>query len=194
MRFTEGYIYHIYNQGNNRRLIYFSHANYMYFLKKVKIYISPYSDILAWCLMPNHFHLLVYINKVYRSTIKNGSTKILCVNDSIGVMLRSYTRAINKQEGTSGSLFRKETKAICVNCPDGISPSWILLDNITKLNIQDSEKQYPKICFNYIHQNPVKTGLVFRDIDWRYSSAKTYQTNIKDYLVNKKLAEDYGLF
>ena len=38
--------------------------NYLFYLRKVKIYILPYADILAWCLMPNHFHLMVLINEV----------------------------------------------------------------------------------------------------------------------------------
>jgi len=34
----------------------------------------------------------------------------------IGLMLASYTRAINKRNNWSGSLFRKQTKAICPSC------------------------------------------------------------------------------
>ena len=58
------HIYHIYNQGNNRQKIFFNRENYLYFLKKVKQHILPYADILAWCLMPNHFHLLVAVREV----------------------------------------------------------------------------------------------------------------------------------
>ncbi|MDK2978647.1 MAG: REP-associated tyrosine transposase [Bacteroidales bacterium] len=50
MKFEKGYIYHIYNQGNNREKIFFNRENYWFFLKKVKIHIIPYSYILAWCL------------------------------------------------------------------------------------------------------------------------------------------------
>ena len=32
-------------------------------LKKIETYILPYTDILAWCLMPNHFHLMVLIRE-----------------------------------------------------------------------------------------------------------------------------------
>ncbi len=62
MNFEKGYIYHIYNQGNNRQKIFFNRENYLFFLKKIKTYILPYSDIFAWCLMPNHFHLMVLVN------------------------------------------------------------------------------------------------------------------------------------
>jgi putative transposase len=63
MYFEQGYIYHIYNQGNNRQKIFFREENYYFFLQKIKRYILPYADILAWCLMPNHFHLMVLVNE-----------------------------------------------------------------------------------------------------------------------------------
>ena len=64
MKFEKGYIYHIYNQGNNRRKISFSRENFLYFLKKINAYIMSYADILAWCLMPNHFHIMVLVQAV----------------------------------------------------------------------------------------------------------------------------------
>ncbi|MDA3905864.1 MAG: hypothetical protein PF484_07300, partial [Bacteroidales bacterium] len=68
MQFDEGYIYHIYNQGNNRQRIFLNRENYLFFLKKVKNYVLPYADILAWCLMPNHFHFLVLVNHLKITT------------------------------------------------------------------------------------------------------------------------------
>lgn len=59
MHFEKEYIYHIFNQRNNRRKIFFEKKNYFYFLEKIKIYILPYADIFAWCLMPNHLMVLV---------------------------------------------------------------------------------------------------------------------------------------
>ena len=69
MYFEEGYIYHIYNQGNNRQRLFFKRENYLYFLRKVGVYIKPYADILAWCLMPNHFHLMVLVNHTVVKTV-----------------------------------------------------------------------------------------------------------------------------
>ncbi|MFA5330111.1 MAG: hypothetical protein WC384_20120 [Prolixibacteraceae bacterium] len=65
MIFESGNLYHIYNQGNNRQRIFYLRDNYLFFLNKLKRHVLPYSDILAWCLMPNHFHLLVYVKQVY---------------------------------------------------------------------------------------------------------------------------------
>jgi len=64
MQFESGHLYHIYNRGNNSQKIFFNRENSLFFLKKKKKYVSPYTDILAWVLMPNHFHLMVYVKSV----------------------------------------------------------------------------------------------------------------------------------
>ena len=198
MNFEKGYIYHIYNQGNNRQKIFFNKENYLFFLNKIKNHILPYADILAWCLMPNHFHLMVLVNEIeVEDWMGSGSvassrtpTKIN-INKSIGIMLASYTRAINKQNNAIGSLFRNKTKAECINCPKGITPSWFKNNGITQINITDPEKQYPQMCFNYIHENPVKAGLVERVKDWEFSSAKDYAGLRDGKLINREVTMQY---
>lgn len=221
MIFEPSYIYHIYNQGNNRQHIFFKKENYQFFLSKIELYINPYADILAYCLMPNHFHLMVLVNRLtidikanthtsrsftssetLRSPHKNLNISDespepqmkRTLNDSIGIMLRSYTRAINKQENFSGALFRKETKAKCLNCPKGLTPSFYLIQGIVKLNSDIPEKQYPNVCFNYIHQNPVRAGLVKLESDWEFSSAATYIKQIENKMISKNISKEYGLF
>ncbi|MFO7829476.1 MAG: hypothetical protein R6V23_12695 [Bacteroidales bacterium] len=242
MQFEEGFLYRIYNQGNNRQKIFFNKENYMFFLKKIKTHITPYADILAWCLMPNHFHFMVLVNKITRTTdsitpshrISHGKThgvalsdavskqgkepgdildekgqptaslratplvspkkeKRRTFNDSIGIMLRSYTNAINKQQNRSGKLFREATNAECLNCPKSITPSFITKNGITEIKTGDTEKEYPQICFSYIHQNPVKAGLAIKATDWEFSSARDYAGLRDGKLVNKKIAEELGL-
>ena len=61
MYFESNHIYHIYNRGNNSQNIFFTRDNYLFFLEKIRKHILPYADVLAWCLMPNHFHLMVYV-------------------------------------------------------------------------------------------------------------------------------------
>ena len=215
MLIEEGFLYHIYNQGNNQQKIFFKDDNYLFFLKKIKAHILPYADILAWCLMPNHFHLMVSVKELElkeqndkvlnnESIVGSGSAtksrtptidsaKVVSFNNSIGIMLASYTRAINKQNKTSGSLFRSKTKAECLNCPKGIMPSFITKDGITKLHVSNAEREYPKRCFDYIHQNPVKANLVKTETDWEFSSAKDYAELRNGKLVNKDLAKKLGL-
>ena len=71
MIFESGNLYHIYNQGNNRQKIFYVRENYLFFLNKLRRHILVHSDILAWCLMPNHFHLLVYVKQVCIPAITN---------------------------------------------------------------------------------------------------------------------------
>jgi len=209
MIFEKGYLYHIYNQGNNRQTIFFSKKNYLFFLKKIEIYVKPYADIVAYCLMPNHFHLMVLVNRLTIGNQKiNQKASIVSqgydqsetlpkprtFNDSIGIMLRSYTRAINKQKGFTGALFRKQTKNECINCPKGLTPSFINNQGIVQIKNNNPEFQYPQICFNYIHQNPVKAGLVKLATAWEFSSAKDYLNQSENPLVCKSIAKDYGLF
>ena len=56
-----GYYYHIYNRAVDRSVLFRDKNNYTFFTSKIKKYLIPVSDVLAYCLMPNHFHLLVRI-------------------------------------------------------------------------------------------------------------------------------------
>lgn len=51
--------YHVYNRGNNGEKIFFNEENYRYFLRKFGIYLTPYIEVYAYCLLPNHFHFLI---------------------------------------------------------------------------------------------------------------------------------------
>ena len=55
------FFYHIYNRGINSEDVYKNKDNYLYFLKKAKEFLLPVADMYAYCLMKNHFHLLVRI-------------------------------------------------------------------------------------------------------------------------------------
>ncbi|VAW14554.1 hypothetical protein MNBD_BACTEROID03-1598 [hydrothermal vent metagenome] len=199
MQLEKGYLYHIYNQGNNQRTLFFKQENYLFFLKKIKIYVSPYADIVAWCLMPNHFHLMILLREeelpVSESDTMTQShritTKKRTLNNSIAILLRSDTRAINIQQNTSGSLFKAHTKAECINCHKVIAPSFTTQKGATKINVQNPERQYPQICFDYIHQNPVNARLVKNEIDWEFSSALDYANLRNGKLVNKEVAAEY---
>ena len=54
-----GHYYHIYNLGNNREDLFRETRNYAYFLKLYAHHIHPIADTFAYCLLRNHFHLLV---------------------------------------------------------------------------------------------------------------------------------------
>src|SRR5512135_2680666 len=56
-----GMYYHIYNRGTNRENVFIEERNYAYFLSLYARYIEPIADTFAYCLLRNHFHLLVRI-------------------------------------------------------------------------------------------------------------------------------------
>lgn len=179
MHFERGFLYHVFNRGNNNEKIFFNNANYRLFVDKIDYHILPFADILAWCLMPNHFHLMIYIN---RESIFD-----ITINQSIGKMLSSYARAINIQENRTGSLFQQHSKAICLNGNIKLKPAWFKRMGATMITSGNEKFDYPKVCFNYIHLNPVHAGIVFNIEDWRWSSYHEIhrnETNIE--LVNKE--------
>ena len=105
MQLVEGNIYHVYNRGNNKRQIFFSRENYLYFLRTVHKTIASCSDIFEWCLMPNHFHFLIHANQNSVLEINEGSFARQQFSQQIKQLLSSYAKAINKQKNFTGSLF-----------------------------------------------------------------------------------------
>ena len=97
--YTAGEYYHIYNRGVNRRPIFFHDRNWSFFLRRLrKYFIADKADIIAYCLMPNHYHLLV------RAKTDAFSHKVM------QPFATSYTKAINKEQSRVGALFQGRFK------------------------------------------------------------------------------------
>lgn len=105
MDFTNGHIYHVFNRSNNSQLIFPNKDKYLFFLTKINEFIKPHAQILAWCLMPTHFHLMIdvdnyqiqLLNEPIKETLQNNLTaKYRTLNDSVAIMLRSYTRTFSE--------------------------------------------------------------------------------------------------
>lgn len=163
-------IYHIYNQGNNRQNIFFDRNDYLLFLKKYRELVAGNCETLSYCLMPNHFHFLVYTND--RSVIerKLGAISIQKLSDGFRRLLSIYAHEMNQKNGTVGSLFRQKTKAKLI---EGVPDNSVL--------------SYAELCFFYIHQNPVTSGLVEKNTDWEFSSAQDYSGFRNGTLCNREL-------
>ncbi len=119
--------------------------------------------------MPNHFHLLIQPTEKGCFQKEGQVVPVQSLTSKIATLQSSYTRAIQKQQGIKGSLFQQKTKA--------------------KQLEQDAslEKNRVAICLHYIHQNPLKAGLVNRLEDWDYSSYKDYASIRNGTLCNKAM-------
>lgn len=164
MFFEEDSIYHIYNRSNER--VFLNRDNYLFFLRKTGNHISPFADILCYCLMPNHFHFMLMPNKkgVEYMGLKN-TNDMQYLTRGIGTLLSSYTQALNKLISRRGSLFSHKTKSKLI----------------------DKNSEYLFNCFMYIHQNPMIDGLVNKIEDWSYSSFPDYIGIRSGVLVNKNI-------
>ncbi|OGY67554.1 MAG: hypothetical protein A3H63_00835 [Candidatus Harrisonbacteria bacterium RIFCSPLOWO2_02_FULL_45_10c] len=119
-------IYHIYNRGVEKRKIFLEDEDYLRFIENLyefndelsalnKYYRQPYEigsrnkereilvEILAFCLMPNHFHLFI--------RQKNGSG----ISRFIQKLSIGYSMYFNKKYKRIGPLFQGKFKAVLVN-------------------------------------------------------------------------------
>lgn len=94
------FFYYIFNRGVNRQTIFFNPGNWSFFLGRLRKYFDPsQATILTYCLMPNHYHLLVNVKcEDFGSAIMH----------PFGI---SYTKAINKQQNRVGPLFQGKYQA-----------------------------------------------------------------------------------
>jgi putative transposase len=171
MYFVRGEYYHVYNRGNNQQRIFFSEKTYLFFLQKIRDQLTPRADFLANCLMPNHFHFILRANEEgLRERPSFGGKPMQELAYRIGILLSSYSQAINKQNSTTGSLFQQKTKA----------KSLMETGNDTRIS-------YIEQCFHYIHQNPLKAGIIKDPGEWNYSSYAEYVENKEPSLCKKEL-------
>ncbi|HOZ77199.1 MAG TPA: hypothetical protein PLY34_04345 [Ferruginibacter sp.] len=163
--------YHIYNRGNNQQTIFFNQDNYLFFVKKLRTQILPVADILAYCLMPNHFHLIINANEnSIQERESFGGKPMQELAYRIGTLQSSYAQAINKQNKTTGSLFQQKTKA-----------------KILSEDIEGNKANYLDNCLLYVHYNPKKAGLVSDLSEWPFSSYFDYMGWRSGTLCNKDL-------
>ncbi|KAF2509061.1 transposase [Flavobacterium foetidum] len=93
--------YHIYNRGINGITVFENDANKFYFLKQLAKYTEHKISVFAYCLMNNHFHLVIRLNVEEKE-----------VTQAFSNLFNSYAKAFNKQTNRTGSLFEKHFKRI----------------------------------------------------------------------------------
>lgn len=174
-------VYHIYNHANGSENLFRTPENYRYFLQKYGEYINPFAETYAYCLMPNHFHLLVKIRSeeeiLYFLRLKNPSLQGLetleefscIISKQFSNLFNGYSQAYNKRYDRKGSLFIPRFKRKPVD-NDGY---------LTQL-------------IAYIHLNPVKHGFCKHMLDWEFSSIHAYNSESPGKLNRSYLTQWFG--
>ena len=102
--YRAGHSYHVYNRGCNQENIFATQDNYLFLLRRAKSTLENAPvRILAYCLMPNHYHFLLQ------------GKEDQAIPRFIQRLFNSYTQAYNRQQDRSGTLFQGRAKHILVD-------------------------------------------------------------------------------
>lgn len=98
-----GAVYHVLTRGNNRQAIFRDDADRRVYLAKLRQYCAEKEvELLCYCLLPNHVHLLV-------ETPQGNLSKLMQAFQT------SYTRYFNRRHGRTGHVFEQRYKAFLVD-------------------------------------------------------------------------------
>ncbi len=191
---VEGGLYHIFNRGVEKRQVYTDSVDYNGFLTRLVFYqqertIARFSDsdfdiadrlpplhyqLLAYCLMPNHFHLLVQAN----------SDRGISV--AISNLLNSYTRSFNTRHQRVGPLFQGAFKSVPVQSDEQLlhvqryihlNPYVAGIETVVGSHPWSSYKEYfkdrnPKLC---------QSDSFFHFTSYTVEGLREFTTDFADY-------------
>jgi len=153
-----GKVYHIFNKAIGSERLFRTETDYHFFLQKLKRFITPYAKMLSYCLIPNHFHLLVQLKEEEEITFRNfdliSSEPEKIFIQRFSDLFNSYSKSYNKAYDRKGRLFLYSFKRIEV-----------------------SKEDYLIYLICYIHRNPIHHGLTFNYEDWKYTSYNAFLSN-----------------
>lgn len=170
-----GEIYHLFNHANGKENIFIEPRNYTFFLKKLAEHILPVCKLFSYCLMPNHFHLVLEVRSEDELLFlwqKPGAKSELTQLDlehktskAFGNFFSSYTQSFNKVYNRKGSLFIPSMKLESIN----------------------DDNSFCKVI-HYTHANPVHHGFTKKMEEWLHSSYQIFFSSNPT-----KLERDYVL-
>ena len=156
--------YHIYNHSVGKENLFTDDADYVYFLLKLKEYIVPICDVLCYCLMPNHFHLVLRIKDEIE------------IRNVISSKSSGHATSINKHE-TVDEYFSNHLSRVFSNFFNTYSKHFNFkakrqgaLFKRAFMRKEITEMKYLLNLICYVHQNPVSAGFAFKLPEWKYSS------------------------
>ena len=148
------FVFHVYNRSNDRSTLFHEDENYQFFIAKMRRQLEPAAHLLGYCIMPNHFHLLLIPKHPIREDFPlDGERYNLMptaeLSEAIRRLLMGYTKSYNKRYSLAGSRFQQRSKA-----------------KHHKGGIQNG--------LDYLHQNPTRANLVDEESAWGFSSYNEY--------------------
>ncbi|MCK9639794.1 MAG: hypothetical protein M0R39_07775 [Prolixibacteraceae bacterium] len=206
--------YHIFNHANGFENIFRIEANFLYFLEKYRLFISPIAETYAYCLMPNHFHLVVRIQK--RETIEamiriNNDPSIRYNFSKVSSIAKNFSKVATFDEGTnnrfnfgkviSDEAIEKFLSKQFANLFSCYTQSFnkvyhrkgsLFIKNFKRELISD--KIYFLNAIVYTHRNPIHHGFREKYQDWEYSSYNDIVDGVCDFIeISKLLTMSNGL-
>jgi REP element-mobilizing transposase RayT len=166
----EGEYFHIYNRGINGEDIFKEQRNYYYFLQQYINYCSDVFETLAYALLKNHFHLLVYVRENVTVPKHNSDGTVrLTASKQLSHFFNSYAQSINKSFNRTGSLFDSPFERKIV-----------------------SDDNYITSLIYYCHYNAQLHEFVNDFKDWEFSSYHTILHNNNSFLTSQKVLDWFG--
>lgn len=175
--------YHIYNRAIGSEVLFRDEVDYQFFLKKYSEYLHPYFKTYAYCLMPNHFHLIVKVKlgveielgikeEVTKASYNyaEGRTDLNnLLTDQMRRLFSSYVLKFNNRHSRKGPLITPKVKRVWIRNNDRL-----------------------KYLIAYTHHNPIHHKLKLDFREWNYSSFKAFCSDKKTLLSRTDVLNLYG--
>jgi putative transposase len=169
--------YHIYNRGINGENIFKEERNYSYFLQRYAHYIEPFAETYAYCLLKNHFHILI------KTRTENDIRTFLSEQPTLqkeGILLPKYH---NKTiEWIYGNSFASFFKSYAISINNACNRTGSLFEEPFRRILVDNDDYFTKLIY-YIHHNPQKHGFVK---DFREYPHSSYHSHLHTALTKLK--------
>ncbi len=188
--YAENEYYHVYNRGVEKRIIFQDEQDYTVFIGLIKKYLNgelPSNhnrhaftrlgdevQVLAFCLMPNHFHLLLHQKS------SDGVTKFL------RRLATGYAMYFNNRYNRVGPLFQGKFKASRINADDYLHH----ISRYIHLNPADY-KSWPYSSYEYYLGKRKAIWLTDKPIlELFHNSRQIYQEFVEEYVDSKRALEE----
>jgi len=174
--------YHIYNRGINGEDIFKKEKNYAYFLSQYKLYLEPVADTYAYCLLKNHFHLLIKTKPEndIRSHYETKDNEFIInsiphfISKQFSHLFNGYTQSINNAYDRTGGLFESPFRCIEVHSDTYFSQLiWYIHFNPQKHGFTDDFRTYPHSSYQS-HLQLKATKLKREEVLSWFGDADTY--------------------